>query len=72
MLGVPGSIALSVRCPVLAAATRAAMTWLGVAVGFCSRYTAMAPVTCGAAMLWYEPCHVGHMAQQQQNIPLSS
>lgn len=51
LLGVPGSIDVSVRCPVLAAATIAAMTWLGVAVGCCSRYTATAPVTCGAAIL---------------------
>lgn len=63
LLGVPGSMSLSVRCPVLAAAKRADVTWLGVAVGFCSSQTATAPVTCGAAMLggckWKEEATAG-------------
>jgi hypothetical protein len=51
LLGVPGSMAASETCPVLAAAAKAAVTSLGDADGCDSRYTATAPVTCGAAML---------------------
>lgn len=43
--GVPGSIELSVRVPLLLADTRADMTSAGVAVGWVSMYTATAPVT---------------------------
>jgi len=36
--------------PGVAAAKRAAVTWAGVALGFCPKNTAAAPLTCGVAM----------------------